>query len=81
MALSGINERGGRWYSEGLMTQCREMPGQGGRSGWVDGRARSKKQREMEGDQVFQKGKAEKGRKKPKGSIHINNVFYSLENI
>jgi hypothetical protein len=33
IALSGINGRRGPWSWEGLMPQCRGMPGQGGRSG------------------------------------------------
>ena len=35
MALSGIKGRRGPWPLEGLMPQCREMPGKGGGSGWV----------------------------------------------
>jgi len=35
MALLGINERKGAWSCEGSMLQCREIPGHGGRSGWV----------------------------------------------
>jgi hypothetical protein len=35
MALSDINERRIPWSCEGSMTQCREMPGQGSRSGRV----------------------------------------------
>ena len=35
MALSGINGRRGPWSCEGLMPQCRGMPGQGSGSGWV----------------------------------------------
>ena len=27
--------RGGPWFCEGSMPQCRGMPGQGSRSGWV----------------------------------------------
>jgi len=34
MALSGISGRRGPWSCEGLMLQCREMPGQGGRREW-----------------------------------------------
>jgi hypothetical protein len=34
-----INGRRGPWFCEGLMPQCRGMPGQGvsGSVGWVDG--------------------------------------------
>ena len=35
MALWDINERRGPWPCEGSMPQCRGMPGQGSRSGWV----------------------------------------------
>jgi hypothetical protein len=35
MALSGISGRRGPWSCEGSVPQCREMPGQGGRSEWV----------------------------------------------
>jgi hypothetical protein len=35
MALWDINERRGPWPCEGLMSQCRGMPGHGSRSGWV----------------------------------------------
>ena len=35
MALLDINERRGPWSCEGLILQCRGMPGQGSRSGWV----------------------------------------------
>jgi hypothetical protein len=35
MALLDINERRGAWFSEGLMPQCRGMPRQGSRNGWV----------------------------------------------
>jgi hypothetical protein len=35
MALWDINERRGPWFYEGLMPQCRGVPGQGSRSGWV----------------------------------------------
>jgi hypothetical protein len=35
MVLWDISERRGLWSSEGLMSQCRKMPGQGSRSGWV----------------------------------------------
>jgi hypothetical protein len=34
-ALSGKNGRGGPWSCEGLIPQCRGMPGLGGSSGWV----------------------------------------------
>jgi hypothetical protein len=36
MTLWDINERGGPWPCEGLMPQCRGMPRQGSRSGWVN---------------------------------------------
>jgi hypothetical protein len=35
MALLDINGRRGSWFCEGLMTQCRVMPGQGSGSEWV----------------------------------------------
>jgi hypothetical protein len=35
MALLDINGRRGSWSYEGSMPQCRGMPGQGSRSGWV----------------------------------------------
>jgi len=35
MALLGINGRRGPWSYESLMPQCRGMPGQGVRRGWV----------------------------------------------
>ena len=34
MTLWDISERRGPWPCEGSMPQCREMPGQGSRSGW-----------------------------------------------
>jgi hypothetical protein len=33
--LKDINVRRSPWSCEGLMPQCREIPGQGSRSGWV----------------------------------------------
>ena len=33
--LRDINERRGPWSYEGSMSQCRGMPGQGSKSGWV----------------------------------------------
>jgi len=35
MALLDINWRG-HWSCEGLMPQCRGLPGQGGRREWMD---------------------------------------------
>jgi hypothetical protein len=35
MALSDINGSRGSWSCEGYTPQCRGMPGQGSRSGWV----------------------------------------------
>lgn len=32
-----INGKGDPWSCEGLMPQCWRMPGQDGRSGWVEG--------------------------------------------
>ena len=60
MALSGINGRRGPWSCEGLIPQCREMPGWEGRSGWVKGEAGIG---EGEGvwNRVFPKGKTGKG--------------------
>jgi len=53
MALSGISGRRGPWSCEGLMPQCRGMPGQGGRSG--------QKQGEEEWDRRLPEGKPGKG--------------------
>ena len=55
MALSGINEKGGPWSCEGLMPQCRGMPGPGSGSGWVS------KQEEVEWDGGLQRGNQERG--------------------
>jgi hypothetical protein len=35
MVLWDIKERRSPWSYEGLMLQCKGMPGQGSRSGWV----------------------------------------------
>ena len=35
MALWDTNERRGLWPCEGSVLQCRGVPGQGSRSGWV----------------------------------------------
>jgi hypothetical protein len=35
MALWDINEKRGPWFCEGLMSQCRGMPGPGSGSRWV----------------------------------------------
>ena len=35
MALLDISGKRVPWHCEGLMSQCRGMPGQGSRSGWV----------------------------------------------
>jgi len=37
MVLSGINGRKNPWSCEGSMSQCRGLPGQGGRREWVGG--------------------------------------------
>jgi hypothetical protein len=37
IALSDINRRRVPWSYEDLMSQCRGIRGQGGRSGWVGG--------------------------------------------
>jgi hypothetical protein len=60
-ALSGINGRGGPWSCEGLMPQCRRMPGGGGRRGWVDGETLSYKQGEGRWNRGGCKGETRKG--------------------
>jgi hypothetical protein len=51
MKLSDINGKRDPWSCEGSMSQCRGMPGQGSRSGWVG------KQGERGWDKRFLKGK------------------------
>jgi hypothetical protein len=55
MALLDMNGRRGPWSYEGSMSQCRGMPGQGSRSGWVD------EQGEGGWDRRFLEGKLGKG--------------------
>jgi hypothetical protein len=55
MALSDINGKRGAWACESLMSQCREMPGQGSGSRWID------EQDEGGWDSGFSEGKPGKG--------------------
>jgi hypothetical protein len=55
MALLDINGRKGPWSCEGLIPQCRGMPEQGNRSGWVG------EQGEGEGDREFSDGEPGNG--------------------
>jgi hypothetical protein len=55
MALLIISGRGGSWSYEDLVLQCRGLPGQGSRSGWVG------EQEEGGRDRVFLEEKPGKG--------------------
>jgi hypothetical protein len=56
MALLDINGRRGSWSCEGLMSQCRGMPGQGSGSGSIG------EQREGRWDREFLERKQGKGK-------------------
>ena len=60
MAFLGIFGRRGPWFCEGLMLQCRGIPGWGGGSGWIFGGTSSLKQVEGQGNGGFWKGKQKK---------------------
>jgi hypothetical protein len=55
MALLDINGRIVPWSYEGSMPQCRRMPGQESRSGWVDAQGKGG------WDRGFLEGKPRKG--------------------